>query len=363
MASFTQHKDWILYRNESTWENVFCVAEPETLTIYKSDDRQEELGQYIMSTAAKTMTLESPGVPAIAYQAMDGRPHGFMVMLDLKNQEGRTVLYFDGENEANQQAWMNAIAAAAATPKQLEAWIDDFSDIEDDGHARRSSIEHTEGIDWAKFNAPRKSKMAPIDDSMVGALSVKAANLADFEDDMEDVVCSKSTNKRSSLENWDDLDWATLGQPKGNDDSDAEESEEEEEDDDTGADEGSEEEEEGVADEAAAAAAPEEEDEEDEEVEEEDDDAGEGEGEGEEEGDEEDEEEEAADDAEAEATLEAKAASNISNNNNDSSNSNNNNKVLEVEEEALEDEDPVEATSTAGEKRELQDEEVYGECY
>lgn len=218
MAAFTSYSGWVEWRNrDNEWGHYWCVTEPEGLSLYpdESCDVTRQAGNWMVISTSRAMSTKTPGLPPVALQVLEGRPHGFIVVLEGVGEEGRQMLYLDAPSAEECETWQDAIAAAAATPKQLEAWIDDFSDVEDDGHARRSSIEHTEGIDWSKLTpAQRKSIRGLSDDGLapIGkALSVKAANLADYEDDME----ARMSGGMGPVDTaYGDLDWATLTSPK-----------------------------------------------------------------------------------------------------------------------------------------------------
>jgi hypothetical protein len=191
------------------------VVGPETLTLFTREDCREAIVEHVILSSTRILDLSTPGVPIFAYEALSGRPQAFLLSID-SGGEGRVLECFDPKTEELREVWADSIRAASTTPKQIEAYIDDFSDVEDDTHARRSSLESTDGLDWAHLDQAvieqNLDGIIPEDGGevrMSAIMSVKEAAIAhdgqESDDPEEDEV-----GKRSSLEEKDGIDWSTV---------------------------------------------------------------------------------------------------------------------------------------------------------
>lgn len=232
---FSPHAGWMEWHSmalEDKWERCWVVVSRDNITCYVGEDCTEFFEEYDVTATTCVFKRGSEDLPEQAAQYLEGRQYAFVVRMS--DEEDSTLVCFDANTKEQLGEWSAAVGAAAACPRTLEAYIDDFSDVEDDTHARKCSLFGVDDMDWSKLEvksmksersmksdrsmrsqksrssvrATRSSRTSTESAGMQSAGSaegrsmVMKASLGDEEDTTENDAA-----RRSSLEMGFNIDW------------------------------------------------------------------------------------------------------------------------------------------------------------
>eukprot|EP00933_Yihiella_yeosuensis_P034587 TRINITY_DN28068_c1_g1_i1.p1 TRINITY_DN28068_c1_g1~~TRINITY_DN28068_c1_g1_i1.p1 ORF type:complete len:298 (+),score=61.01 TRINITY_DN28068_c1_g1_i1:54-947(+) len=190
---------------QGAWQLRWCVLCPSALVIYLDDSCQQCSGKLWLSPRARSLAFADSGAPAMGMRLSKRRPFGFVLEPDpvvISSDDGagvatgelRHLLLLDARDADSLAAWLQAIKQASLGDSTVMAAsvhteevphdslsspfrspddsptrgrtllpeeghspevspmsqfdIDDFSDYEDDRHARSSSLCSLERRDW-----------------------------------------------------------------------------------------------------------------------------------------------------------------------------------------------------------------------
>jgi len=198
---------------EAGWRRCWCVLGRDLLECFEDDSRLVLLTKVGISADSEAYGRASlPDHWAAAAGLLEGRDFGFAFSPDGSPPAAQC---FDAEDVASRDQWLAALSdASMARPERLEAYIDDFSDFEDDEHARRSSIADAEGVDWARLEVCSRSSRRNL--STPSQASTGEDSVAALSD--SDVAARRLTTSVEALDNTTlleaehDFDWTKVGQ-------------------------------------------------------------------------------------------------------------------------------------------------------
>jgi len=203
-TSFGPRAGWIQWRDlalDAEWVRCWCIVSRDAIQLMEHEESEMLLDEYEITRATCACLMNEKDVPMSMVGMLAGKPFGFA----LCNAVGDRSACFEAECAEDLATWTDAINEAAAVPRELEAYIDDFSDVEDDEHARRCSLDALDATDWAQVAASMSPTGAHQSDIGVKkVVSVTAVRL-DEHDELFDAA------RRSSLEAVLDMDWAGIG--------------------------------------------------------------------------------------------------------------------------------------------------------
>mmetsp|Transcript_71071 Transcript_71071/g.199361 ORF Transcript_71071/g.199361 Transcript_71071/m.199361 type:complete len:268 (-) Transcript_71071:104-907(-) len=204
--AFAPHAGWILWHglaSDDDWAGVWCIVSRDVIQVFEAEESDMPLAEYDITNTSRILVRGDSGVPASVGSHLAQRAFAFMFT---PTDSDENIACFDAEDEDAFDTWTRILRLAILAPRELEAYIDDFSDVEDDAHARRCSLEALDDADWAKVRSARSRGSAVSEGKHSKSISVRSARLDDGE--------AGEAARRFSLESTLDMDWTTLGRSR-----------------------------------------------------------------------------------------------------------------------------------------------------
>ncbi|CAK8994030.1 26S proteasome non-ATPase regulatory subunit 10 [Durusdinium trenchii] len=185
------HAAWLAFRSPEDeeagcWQHRWVVLQHSgVLTLFQDESCKRSIGRLELQPNARVLTFADPRAPNLAAKLRGHRPHGFLLELNpldaedyaLPSGEFRQLLMFEAADAEELEAWLEVFSRRQAmlqvpvasqlpfaenarehllpTSNAHEFDIDDFSDYEDDTHARASSLHALDKKDWTSPTARR----------------------------------------------------------------------------------------------------------------------------------------------------------------------------------------------------------------
>ncbi|CAL1151391.1 unnamed protein product, partial [Cladocopium goreaui] len=198
VMEFPSHAAWLDFRSPEdeeagAWQRRWAVLHCGELNLFQDESCKRRTARLALPRNLRALAFGDPRAPHRAAQLRGQRPQGFLLELNPLDAEDdawpsgefRQLLLFEAPDEQQLQTWLERFRGQPATdsiqrpapesqPKlpgmplpaernrffpspshASEFDIDDFSDYEDDTHARASSLHALERSDWTSPTARR----------------------------------------------------------------------------------------------------------------------------------------------------------------------------------------------------------------